>query len=46
MNIISEPSEAPTQATQLPGRVGPQAPPEGAQEPSESRSWWRRVFGA
>jgi hypothetical protein len=40
-----EPSEAPSEATEQPGRVGPQAPLEGPREPTEPRSWWRRVFG-
>src|SRR5215211_2420944 len=36
------PREAPTAATEQPGRVEPQTPLEGAQEGTE-RSWWRRV---
>jgi hypothetical protein len=40
-----EPSEAPTEATEQPGRVDPQAPLEGAQEGAERVSWWRRMFG-
>jgi len=35
--------EAPTEATEQPGRVEPQPQMEGAQEPSE-RPWWRRIF--
>jgi hypothetical protein len=35
---------APTEATEQPGRVGPQTPLEGAQETTE-RPWWRRMFG-
>jgi hypothetical protein len=41
----SEPSESPTAATEQPGRVGgPQTEVEGAQEPTEPRPWWRRIF--
>jgi hypothetical protein len=40
-----EPPEAPTQATEQPGRVAPQTSVEGGQERAEPRSWWRRVFG-
>jgi excisionase family DNA binding protein len=36
--------ETPTEATEQPGRVGPQTSVEGAQEGVE-RPWWRRVFG-
>jgi len=36
--------EAPTQATEQPGRVEPQAQVEGPQE-GTARPWWRRVFG-
>jgi excisionase family DNA binding protein len=36
-----ETPEAPTQATEQPGRVEPQPSVEGTQP----RSWWRRVFG-
>jgi excisionase family DNA binding protein len=39
-----EPPETPTEATEQPGRVGPQTSVEGAQEGVE-RPWWRRVFG-
>ena len=39
-----EPSEASTEATEQPGRVGPQAATGGAQEGAQ-RPWWRRVFG-
>ena len=39
-----EPPEAPTQATEQPGRVEPQAQVEGPQE-GTARPWWRRVFG-
>jgi hypothetical protein len=40
-----QPPESPETATEQPGRVGPQAPLEGAQEePAQPRSWWR-VFG-
>jgi hypothetical protein len=41
----AEPSEASETATEPPGRVEPQPPLEGAQEPTERMSWWRRVFG-
>src|SRR5215218_8475271 len=41
---ISEPREAPTEATEQPGRVEPQAQVEGPQTGAE-RPWWRRVFG-
>jgi hypothetical protein len=37
---------APTEATEQPGRVEPQASVEGAQEGAEHRSWWQRWFGA
>jgi hypothetical protein len=40
-----EPTEAPTEATEQPGRVEPQSAVEGAQEPAQPRSWWRRMFG-
>jgi hypothetical protein len=40
-----EPPEAPTETTEQPGRVGPQASVEGPQESSERVSWWRRLFG-
>jgi len=40
-----EPPQAPTEATEQPGRVESQSSVEGAQEPVEQRSWWRRVFG-
>ncbi len=39
-----EPREAPTEATEQPGRVGPQTPLESTQE-GVQRPWWRRVFG-
>jgi hypothetical protein len=41
----SEPREASTEATEQPGRVGPQATLEGAQEGSQRVPWWRRLFG-
>jgi excisionase family DNA binding protein len=41
----SEPPRAPGTATEQPGRVEPRPSAEGAQEPAEPRSWWRRVFG-
>ena len=41
----SEPPESPTAATEQPGRVEPQPQVEGAQEGTERRSWWRRMFG-
>jgi hypothetical protein len=41
----SESPGVPTEATEQPGRVEPQAPLEGAQEAAE-RPWWRRVFGS
>jgi uncharacterized small protein (DUF1192 family) len=41
---LSEPPEAPTEATEQPGRVEPQPAVGGAQEGAE-RPWWRRVFG-
>ena len=40
----SEAREGPTQATEQPGRVEPQAEVEATQEPAEPRSWWRRLF--
>ena len=40
----AEPPESPTEATEQPGRVDPQTPLEGAQEPVERVSWWRRMF--
>jgi len=40
-----EAPESPETATEQPGRVGPQAPLEEAQEAAQPRSWWRRVFG-
>jgi excisionase family DNA binding protein len=50
-----EPSESPPEATEQPGRVGPQPEVEGAQEPSDALggpgsgtargSWWRKMFG-
>jgi excisionase family DNA binding protein len=43
--VSQEPSESPSEATEQPGRVEPQPAVEGAQEPTEPRSWWRRVFG-
>jgi flagellar motility protein MotE (MotC chaperone) len=36
--------EASTEATEQPGRVGPQTPLESPQEGAR-RPWWRRVFG-
>ena len=42
----SEPPEGPETAAEGGERVRePQPPVEGAQEASEPRSWWRRVFG-
>jgi len=42
----SEPPEGPETAAEGGGQVRePQPPVEGAQEASEPRSWWRRVFG-
>jgi hypothetical protein len=54
--VSQEPSESPTEATEQPGRVGPQPAVEGAQEePSDALggpgsgtargSWWRRMLG-
>ncbi len=40
----SEPRESSVSATEQPGRVA-QPSIEGAQEPSEPRSWLRRMFG-
>jgi hypothetical protein len=40
-----EPPESPAAATEQPGRVELQAQVEGAQEPAEQVSWWRRVLG-
>ncbi len=40
-----EPPESPTEATEQPGRVGPQATVEGPQGSSQRVSWWRRLFG-
>src|SRR5215218_2061802 len=46
----SEPPEAPTEATEQPGKVEPQTPLEGAQEgsarPPEQRGFWARLFGS
>jgi hypothetical protein len=39
----SEPPEAPTEATEQPGRVEAQAQVEGTQDPAK-RPWWRRWF--
>jgi excisionase family DNA binding protein len=44
-DTASEAPQAPTEATEQPGRIGAQPAVEGAQEPAEPRSWWRRVFG-
>lgn len=42
----SSPPEAPTEATEQPGRVEPQTPLRGgAQDGTERISWWRRMFG-
>jgi Helix-turn-helix domain len=41
----AEPPGAPTEATEQPGRVEPQPAVERAQEPTQPRSWWRRMFG-
>jgi hypothetical protein len=54
--VSQEPSESPSEATEQPGRVGPQPAVEGAQEePSDALggpgsgtargSWWRRMLG-
>ena len=40
-----EPSYSPTEATEQPGRVGPQTEVEAPQERRERRSWWREFFG-
>ena len=40
-----EPPESPESAAEEPGRVEPQSSTGGAQEPTEPRSWWRRMFG-
>jgi hypothetical protein len=40
-----EPPGASTEATEQPGQVEPQPSVEGAQEPAQRRSWWRRMFG-
>lgn len=40
-----ETPEAPTEATERPGRVEPQPSVEGTQEPAQPQSWWRRLFG-
>jgi hypothetical protein len=41
-----EPPGGPMTATEQLGRVvGPQLDIEGAQEPAEPGSWWRRIFG-
>jgi excisionase family DNA binding protein len=40
-----ESPEAPSGSTEQPGRVEPQPPLEGVQEPTERASWWRRIFG-
>ena len=39
-----EPPEAPMTATEQPGRED-QPHIQGAQEPAELGSWWRRIFG-
>src|SRR5215207_11223616 len=41
-----EPQEAPTDATEQPRRVESRPATGGAQEATERRPWWRRVFGA
>jgi len=43
--VPSEPPGSPTEATEQPGRVGPQTEIESHQEGAEPVSWWRRVFG-
>ncbi len=40
----SEPREAPTEATEQPGRVEPQPAVGGVQEGSQRAPWWRRIF--
>jgi excisionase family DNA binding protein len=40
-----EPSDSPTEATEQPGRVGPQTEVGGPQEGTERISWWRKWFG-
>jgi hypothetical protein len=41
----TEPAGDPESPTEQPGRIGSQTPLEGAQEPVERNSWWRRMFG-
>jgi hypothetical protein len=41
----TKPREAPTEATEQPGRVEPQPAVGGAQEGSQRVPWWRRIFG-
>jgi hypothetical protein len=40
-----EPQEAPTEATEQPGRVESHPSSGGAQEGVQRRPWWRRMFG-
>jgi hypothetical protein len=40
-----EPPEAPTEATEQPGRAEPRSSAGEGQE-SEQRPWWRRIFGS
>ena len=40
-----EPPEAPTEATEQPGRADPRSNAGEGQE-SEQRPWWRRIFGS
>jgi hypothetical protein len=35
----------PTEATEQPGRVEPQASVAGTQEAAQPQSWWRKLFG-
>jgi len=41
-DTYTEPAGASETPTEQPGRIGPQTPLEGSQEPIERRSWWRK----
>jgi excisionase family DNA binding protein len=42
---LREPRESPQTVGKEPERAGPQSAAGGAQEATQRRSWWRRVFG-
>ncbi len=45
LEALTEPSQAPETAAEEPERASPHDRPEGSQEATERRSWWRRFFG-